>query len=71
MVPIPDDLMIQRVRNMLRICNARMSGTSYGACVLHPAPESAIGGPLAVVHDGDIPELDIFLGLKRSKTLDP
>jgi dihydroxy-acid dehydratase len=44
---------------MVRISDARMSGTSYGACVLHVAPESFIGGPLALVRDGDMIELDI------------
>jgi dihydroxy-acid dehydratase len=45
---------------MVRISDARMSGTSYGTCVLHVAPESFIGGPLALVQDGDQIELDIF-----------
>ena len=44
---------------MVRISDARMSGTSYGACVLHVAPESAVGGPLALVRDGDVIELDV------------
>jgi dihydroxyacid dehydratase/phosphogluconate dehydratase len=44
---------------MVRISDARMSGTSYGTCVLHVAPESAIGGPLALVRDGDLIELDV------------
>lgn len=44
---------------MLRISDARMSGTHYGTCVLHVAPESAVGGPLALVHDGDEIELDV------------
>jgi dihydroxy-acid dehydratase len=44
---------------MLRISDARMSGTSYGACVLHVAPESYVGGPLALVEDGDVIELDV------------
>lgn len=44
---------------MLRISDARMSGTSYGACVLHVAPESAIGGPLALVKDGDFIEVNV------------
>jgi dihydroxy-acid dehydratase len=44
---------------MVRISDARMSGTSYGACVLHVAPESFVGGPLAFVCDGDIVELDV------------
>jgi dihydroxy-acid dehydratase len=49
----------QGVRDMVRISDARMSGTSYGACVLHVAPESHVGGPLALVHDGDAIELDV------------
>ncbi len=59
MLPIPKKLLEQGVRDMLRISDARMSGTSYGACVLHIAPESAIGGPLALVHDGDHITLDV------------
>jgi len=58
-LPIPKKLLAQGVRDMLRISDARMSGTSYGACVLHVAPESFIGGPLALVRDGDVIELDI------------
>jgi dihydroxy-acid dehydratase len=59
MLPIPKKLLAQGVRDMVRISDARMSGTSYGACVLHVAPESFIGGPLALVRDGDIIELDV------------
>jgi len=58
-LPIPKKLLQQGVRDMLRISDARMSGTSYGACVLHVAPESHIGGPLALVKDGDMIELDV------------
>jgi dihydroxy-acid dehydratase len=58
-LPIPKKLLEQGVRDMVRISDARMSGTSYGACVLHVAPESAVGGPLALVHDGDLVELDV------------
>ncbi len=47
------------VRDMVRISDARMSGTSYGACVLHVSPESFIGGPLALVRTGDIVTLDV------------
>jgi dihydroxyacid dehydratase/phosphogluconate dehydratase len=47
------------VRDMVRISDARMSGTSYGACVLHVAPESYVGGPLALVRDGDTIVLDV------------
>jgi dihydroxy-acid dehydratase len=58
-LPIPKKLLEQGVRDMVRISDARMSGTSYGACVLHVAPESAIGGPLALVRDGDPVELNV------------
>ncbi|AET94512.1 dihydroxy-acid dehydratase (plasmid) [Burkholderia sp. YI23] len=58
-LPIPQKLLKQGVRDMVRISDARMSGTSYGACVLHVAPESFVGGPLALVRDGDIVELDV------------
>ncbi|WPB93963.1 L-arabinonate dehydratase [Streptomyces malaysiensis] len=59
MLPIPDHLLKQGVRDMVRISDARMSGTSYGACVLHIAPESYVGGPLALVRDGDPITLDV------------
>jgi dihydroxyacid dehydratase/phosphogluconate dehydratase len=59
MLPIPRHLLEQGVRDMVRISDARMSGTSYGACVLHIAPESAVGGPLALVRDGDLITLDV------------
>ncbi|WIX83061.1 L-arabinonate dehydratase [Amycolatopsis carbonis] len=59
MLPIPDHLLAQGVRDMVRISDARMSGTSYGACVLHVAPESHVGGPLALVRDGDLITLDV------------
>jgi dihydroxy-acid dehydratase len=59
MLPIPDYLLAQGVRDMLRISDARMSGTSYGACVLHVAPESFVGGPLALVRSGDPITLDV------------
>jgi dihydroxy-acid dehydratase len=58
-LPIPQKLLKAGVRDMVRISDARMSGTSYGACVLHVAPESFVGGPLAFVKDGDIVELDV------------
>jgi len=58
-LPIPQKLLKQGVRDMVRISDARMSGTSYGACVLHVAPESYIGGPLALVRDGDMITLDV------------
>ena len=59
MLPIPKKLLQQGVRDMMRISDARMSGTCYGACVLHVAPESFVGGPLALVADGDVIELDV------------
>ena len=59
MLPIPKKLLAQGVRDMVRVSDARMSGTSYGACILHVAPESFVGGPLALVQDGDIVELDV------------
>ena len=58
-LPIPRKLLEQGVRDMVRISDARMSGTSYGACVLHVAPESFVGGPLALVRDGDLVSLDV------------
>jgi dihydroxy-acid dehydratase len=58
-LPIPKKLLEKGVRDMLRISDARMSGTSYGACVLHVAPESHVGGPLALVEDGDVIVLDV------------
>jgi dihydroxy-acid dehydratase len=58
-LPIPQKLLKKGVRDMVRISDARMSGTSYGACVLHVAPESYVGGPLAFVRDGDLIELDV------------
>lgn len=57
-LPIPAKLLRDGVTDMLRISDARMSGTSYGTCVVHIAPESAVGGPLAFVRDGDDIELD-------------
>jgi len=58
-LPIPKKLLAEGVRDMLRISDARMSGTSYGACVLHVAPEAAVGGPLALVREGDTISLDV------------
>ncbi len=59
MLPLPDHLLAKGIRDMVRISDARMSGTSYGACVLHVAPESYVGGPLALVRDGDRITLDV------------
>src|SRR5215469_6570953 len=58
MLPIPKKLLAREVRDMVRVSDARMSGTSYGACVLHVAPESHVGGPLALVQTGDVIRLD-------------
>jgi dihydroxy-acid dehydratase len=69
MLPVPKKLLKQGVRDMVRISDARMSGTSYGCCVLHVAPESYVGGPLAFVRNGDWVELDVekrVLNLKIS-----
>ena len=59
MLPIPTKLVKQGVRDMLRLSDARMSGTSYGACMLHCAPEAYIGGPLALVRTGDLITVDV------------
>lgn len=59
MIPMPKSLLKQGHRDMLRLSDARMSGTSYGACILHVAPEAFVGGPLALIETGDIIEMDI------------
>ena len=59
MLPIPKKLLEKGVRDMVRISDCRMSGTAYGTCVLHVAPEAAVGGPLGLVKDGDEIEIDI------------
>jgi dihydroxy-acid dehydratase len=59
MLPIPKKVLAKGVRDMVRISDARMSGTAYGTCVLHVSPESYVGGPLALVRDGDMISLDI------------
>src|SRR5690348_6721259 len=59
MLPIPKRLLGQGVRDMIRISDGRMSGTSYGACILHVSPESYVGGPLALVETGDEIEIDV------------
>src|SRR5205814_2302515 len=58
MLPLPRKLLRQGVRDMLRISDARMSGTAYGACILHVSPEAAVGGPLAAVRNGDLITVD-------------
>jgi dihydroxy-acid dehydratase len=70
-LPIPKKLLKRGVRDMVRISDARMSGTSYGTCVLHVSPEASTGGPLALVRDGDLIELDVVarkLELKVSES---
>lgn len=72
MLPIPKKLIKQGVRDMVRISDARMSGTSYGACILHVSPESYVGGPLALVKTGDIitvnvPERTISLDVPEAE----
>jgi dihydroxy-acid dehydratase len=59
MLPIPTKLVKRGVRDMVRISDARMSGTSYGACILHVAPESYVGGPLALIRTGDLVTIDV------------
>jgi dihydroxyacid dehydratase/phosphogluconate dehydratase len=59
MLPIPTKLLKQGVKDMLRLSDARMSGTSYGGCLLHCAPEAAVGGPLALVQTGDRISVDV------------
>lgn len=61
-VPIPQKLLRQGIRDMVRVSDARMSGTGFGTVVLHVAPESAVGGPLGLVEDGDLIALDVDLG---------
>jgi dihydroxy-acid dehydratase len=58
-LPLPKKLLERGVRDMLRLSDARMSGTHYGTCVLHIAPEAAVGGPLALVRTGDVIEIDL------------
>src|SRR5262249_13569652 len=59
MLPIPNKLLKQGVRDMIRISDARMSGTSYGACILHVSPEAYLKGPLAAVRTGDLISVDV------------
>jgi dihydroxy-acid dehydratase len=61
-LPIPKKLLEKGVRDMVRISDSRMSGTHYGTCVLHVAPEAAAGGPLALIRTGDVIELDVAAG---------
>ena len=59
MIPIPKKLAQQGVKDMIRITDSRMSGTSFGVCLLHVSPEAAVGGPLALIQNGDIIELNV------------
>jgi dihydroxy-acid dehydratase len=59
MLPMPKKLIRQGVKDMVRLSDGRMSGTSYGTCILHVAPEAYVGGPLAFVRNGDLIELDV------------
>lgn len=70
-LPIPKKLLRAGVRDMLRICDGRMSGTHYGACVLHVAPEAAVGGPLGLVRSGDMIFLDAEAGLLEMQVDEP
>ena len=58
-IPIPKKLLMQGIKDLVRISDSRMSGTSSGTSILHVTPEAAIGGPLALVKDGDMIELDV------------
>jgi dihydroxy-acid dehydratase len=58
-LPLPPKLLEQGVRDMVRVCDGRMSGTAYGTVVLHVTPEAAVGGPLALVQTGDVIVLDV------------
>lgn len=62
MLPLPKRLLERGIRDLVRISDARMSGTSYGTCVLHVTPESAVGGPLAALRTGDTVQLDVNAG---------
>jgi dihydroxy-acid dehydratase len=70
MLPIPDHLLKEGVTDMVRLSDARMSGTSYGTCVLHIAPESHVGGPLALVRTGDLVTLDVTERILRLEVTD-
>ena len=70
MLPIPQKLLKQGVRDMLRISDARMSGTSYGACILHVAPEAHVGGPRALLRTGDVIRVDARAGVLEMEVSD-
>ena len=63
MIPIPKKLLESGITDMVRLSDARMSGTSFGTCILHISPEAAVGGPLAVVKDGDLIEINVEKGI--------
>lgn len=63
MIPIPKKLIAHGVDDMVRISDARMSGTSFGTCILHVSPEAAVAGPLSIVEDGDLIEMDVHMGV--------
>ncbi|NVD41803.1 dihydroxy-acid dehydratase [Ensifer sp. HO-A22] len=69
-LPIPKKLLKQGVRDMVRICDGRMSGTHYGTCILHVSPEAAIGGPLALLRTGDLIDLDVGAGTINMRVSD-
>lgn len=69
-LPIPQKLLKAGVRDMVRISDARMSGTNYGTCVLHVSPESFVGGPLALLKEGDIVDLDVARGQLNMRVSD-
>lgn len=62
MIPVPKKILAEGVTDMVRISDARMSGTSFGTCLLHVSPESAVGGPLGIVEDGDLISIDVPSG---------
>jgi dihydroxy-acid dehydratase len=64
-LPMPRRLLAAGVQDMVRISDARMSGTAFGTCILHVAPESAVGGPLALLHTGDLVLLDVPIRILR------
>ena len=69
-LPIPSKLLREGVTDMVRVSDARMSGTAYGTCVLHVSPESAVGGPLALLRDGDVIALDAHAGTLQVRLTD-
>jgi dihydroxy-acid dehydratase len=69
-LPLPQRLLDEGVTDMVRISDARMSGTAFGACILHVAPEAAVGGPLALVRTGDLITVDIDARVLRMEVSD-